>query len=65
MRFLNLNVTPFDAHKMSALTLVADARAGLEALTRRAMRRATASRAAYEAEYARGKASWEPIVDSV
>jgi 3D-(3,5/4)-trihydroxycyclohexane-1,2-dione acylhydrolase (decyclizing) len=66
VRFLNLNVTPFDAHKMSALTLVADARAGLEALTEVLTdvppgHRVTAE---YEAEYARGKASWEQIVDS-
>ncbi|WP_299527568.1 3D-(3,5/4)-trihydroxycyclohexane-1,2-dione acylhydrolase (decyclizing) [uncultured Streptomyces sp.] len=32
-RFLNLNITGFDAHKQAALTLVADARSGLEALT--------------------------------
>ncbi|MGO4752281.1 thiamine pyrophosphate-binding protein, partial [Streptomyces sp. 2MCAF27] len=29
VRFLNLNIAPFDAHKLSATTLVADARAGL------------------------------------
>ncbi|MFD9244050.1 3D-(3,5/4)-trihydroxycyclohexane-1,2-dione acylhydrolase (decyclizing) [Streptomyces sp. NPDC059556] len=32
-RFVNLNITAFDAHKQAALPLVADARAGLEALT--------------------------------
>ncbi|MFD4322001.1 3D-(3,5/4)-trihydroxycyclohexane-1,2-dione acylhydrolase (decyclizing) [Streptomyces sp. NPDC058548] len=32
-RFVNLNITGFDAHKQAALPLVADARAGLEALT--------------------------------
>ncbi|MEW1902924.1 MULTISPECIES: 3D-(3,5/4)-trihydroxycyclohexane-1,2-dione acylhydrolase (decyclizing) [unclassified Streptomyces] len=32
-RFLNLNVTGFDAHKQAALPLVADAREGLTALT--------------------------------
>jgi len=32
VRFVNLNVAPVDAHKQSALALVADARAGLEAL---------------------------------
>ena len=32
VRFVNLNVAPVDAHKQSALTLVADARVGLEAL---------------------------------
>ena len=33
VRFINLNITAFDAHKHSALPLVADARAGLEALS--------------------------------
>ncbi|MGX2997112.1 3D-(3,5/4)-trihydroxycyclohexane-1,2-dione acylhydrolase (decyclizing) [Streptomyces sp. JNUCC 64] len=33
-RFLNLNITSYDGHKMAGLPLVADARAGLEALTR-------------------------------
>ncbi len=32
VRFVNLNVASFDAHKLSALPLVADARAGLEQL---------------------------------
>jgi 3D-(3,5/4)-trihydroxycyclohexane-1,2-dione acylhydrolase (decyclizing) len=32
VRFVNLNVAPVDAHKQAALALVADARAGLEAL---------------------------------
>lgn len=32
VRFINLNIAAFDAHKHSALPLVADARAGLEAL---------------------------------
>ncbi|MER8042864.1 3D-(3,5/4)-trihydroxycyclohexane-1,2-dione acylhydrolase (decyclizing) [Streptomyces sp. NPDC094032] len=32
-RFLNLNITGFDAHKQAALPLVADAREGLTALT--------------------------------
>ncbi len=33
VRFVNLNVSAFDAHKLSALSLVADAREGLDALT--------------------------------
>jgi len=33
LRIVGLNVQPFDAHKHQALPLVADARAGLEALT--------------------------------
>jgi len=34
VRFVNLNVASFDAHKLSALPLVADAREGLAALAR-------------------------------
>jgi 3D-(3,5/4)-trihydroxycyclohexane-1,2-dione acylhydrolase (decyclizing) len=33
-RFVNLNIAPFDGHKMSGLALTGDARAGLEALAR-------------------------------
>ena len=33
VRFVNLNVAPVDAHKHAGVALVADARAGLEALT--------------------------------
>ena len=33
VRFVNLNVTAFDAHKLSAVALVGDARRGLEQLT--------------------------------
>jgi 3D-(3,5/4)-trihydroxycyclohexane-1,2-dione acylhydrolase (decyclizing) len=33
VRFVNLNVTAFDAHKLSAVPLVGDARRGLEQLT--------------------------------
>ncbi|WP_235980883.1 thiamine pyrophosphate-dependent enzyme, partial [Streptomyces albidus (ex Kaewkla and Franco 2022)] len=62
VRFLNINVTEFDAHKMSAQTLVADARAGLEALAGALLGHRVAG--AYEEEYTRGKASWERIVDS-
>jgi 3D-(3,5/4)-trihydroxycyclohexane-1,2-dione acylhydrolase (decyclizing) len=32
VRFVGLNVSPFDAHKLGALGIVADARSGLEAL---------------------------------
>ncbi|ADI10143.1 putative amino acid synthase [Streptomyces bingchenggensis BCW-1] len=62
VRFLNLNIAPFDAHKLSATTLVADARAGLEALAQ-----ALAGHRVeewYEAEYAAGKARWEQQVDA-
>ncbi|MEV7142638.1 3D-(3,5/4)-trihydroxycyclohexane-1,2-dione acylhydrolase (decyclizing) [Streptomyces tauricus] len=63
VRFVNLNVAAFDAHKLSARTLVADARAGLEALTEALSGHRVDE--AYEAEYRAGKERWEQIVDSV
>ncbi|UFQ15743.1 MULTISPECIES: 3D-(3,5/4)-trihydroxycyclohexane-1,2-dione acylhydrolase (decyclizing) [Streptomyces] len=62
VRFLNLNVTPFDAHKMAGTTLVADARAGLEALTREL--RGHRVEPAYCEEYRGDKARWEQRVDA-
>ncbi|MFC4493412.1 3D-(3,5/4)-trihydroxycyclohexane-1,2-dione acylhydrolase (decyclizing) [Streptomyces ovatisporus] len=62
VRFLNINVTAFDAHKMAGRTLVADARAGLEALTGALLGHRVTT--AYEEEYARAKADWERVVDS-
>ncbi|MFF8655801.1 3D-(3,5/4)-trihydroxycyclohexane-1,2-dione acylhydrolase (decyclizing) [Streptomyces huasconensis] len=62
VRFLNLNVTPFDAHKMAGTTLVADARAGLEALTREL--RGHRVEPAYREEYRGDKARWEQRVDA-
>ena len=38
VRFINLNVASFDAHKLSAVALVGDARRGLEQLTEAARR---------------------------
>ncbi len=35
VRFLNLNIAPFDGHKLAGLPLIADARSGLEELTER------------------------------
>ncbi|MEU0194783.1 3D-(3,5/4)-trihydroxycyclohexane-1,2-dione acylhydrolase (decyclizing) [Streptomyces afghaniensis] len=62
VRFLNLNITGFDAHKLAARTLVCDARAGLELL-----REALAGHrveASYEAEYRAGKARWDEVVEA-
>ncbi|MCX2923234.1 3D-(3,5/4)-trihydroxycyclohexane-1,2-dione acylhydrolase (decyclizing) [Streptomyces sp. NEAU-W12] len=62
VRFLNLNITGFDAHKLGARTLVCDARTGLEALAG-----ALAGHrvdAAYEAGYAAGKERWEQVVEA-
>ncbi|HZG05610.1 MAG TPA: 3D-(3,5/4)-trihydroxycyclohexane-1,2-dione acylhydrolase (decyclizing) [Streptomyces sp.] len=62
VRFVNLNIASFDSHKMGALPLVADARAGLEALT--GALRGHRVEAAYEAEYRAGKEAWEKTVDA-
>ncbi|MFD5726302.1 MULTISPECIES: 3D-(3,5/4)-trihydroxycyclohexane-1,2-dione acylhydrolase (decyclizing) [unclassified Streptomyces] len=61
-RFLNVNVTGFDAHKLAALPLVADARTALDALTEAlAGHRADP---AYVTEYTGAKARWERRVDA-
>ncbi|POX46602.1 3D-(3,5/4)-trihydroxycyclohexane-1,2-dione acylhydrolase (decyclizing) [Streptomyces sp. Ru72] len=62
VRFVNLNVTAFDAHKLAALTLVADARAGLTALAEGLAGHRVSE--AYEAEYRAGKERWEQVVQS-
>ncbi|NSC21829.1 3D-(3,5/4)-trihydroxycyclohexane-1,2-dione acylhydrolase (decyclizing) [Streptomyces albus subsp. chlorinus] len=59
-RFVNLNITASDSHKMGALAVVADARAGLAALTG-ALRGHRVS-PDYEAARARGKEAWERTV---
>ncbi|MYW09578.1 3D-(3,5/4)-trihydroxycyclohexane-1,2-dione acylhydrolase (decyclizing) [Streptomyces sp. SID2563] len=62
VRFLNVNVTGFDAHKLAALPLVADARTALDALTEAlAGHRADP---AYVTEYTEAKARWERRVDA-
>ncbi|MEU6556667.1 3D-(3,5/4)-trihydroxycyclohexane-1,2-dione acylhydrolase (decyclizing) [Streptomyces sp. NPDC046915] len=60
VRFLGVNITGFDAHKLSARTVVADARTALEALAGEL----TGYRVdpAYEAEYRAGKERWERVV---
>jgi 3D-(3,5/4)-trihydroxycyclohexane-1,2-dione acylhydrolase (decyclizing) len=61
VRFVNLNVTAFDAGKHAGVSLVADARAGLEALT--------SSLAgyhvdpAYTVRFHEHRARWQPVVD--
>ncbi|WP_151475647.1 3D-(3,5/4)-trihydroxycyclohexane-1,2-dione acylhydrolase (decyclizing) [Streptomyces albicerus] len=63
VRFVNLNVAAFDAHKLSARILVADARAGLGALTEALSGHRVDP--AYEAEYRAGKERWAQVVDAV
>ncbi|MEU9605363.1 3D-(3,5/4)-trihydroxycyclohexane-1,2-dione acylhydrolase (decyclizing) [Streptomyces sp. NPDC048057] len=66
VRFLNLNVTSFDAHKMAGLSVVADARAALAELTGDLAARHPGVRVpdAYAREYGEGKARWERLVDA-
>ncbi|WP_261720042.1 thiamine pyrophosphate-dependent enzyme [Streptomyces sp. FZ201] len=61
VRFLNLNITAFDAHKLAARPLVCDARTGLERLTAELAGHRVAR--AYEEEYRAGKERWERAVD--
>ncbi|MFI8193533.1 3D-(3,5/4)-trihydroxycyclohexane-1,2-dione acylhydrolase (decyclizing) [Streptomyces sp. NPDC085946] len=62
VRFLNLNITAFDAHKLAARTLVCDARTGLEQLAGAlAGHRVDPS---HEAGYRAGKERWERVVEA-
>ncbi|MEV7844513.1 3D-(3,5/4)-trihydroxycyclohexane-1,2-dione acylhydrolase (decyclizing) [Streptomyces cyaneofuscatus] len=64
VRFLNLNITGFDAHKLAALPLVADARTGLEALASALAGRGYRIDPAYETEYTGAKEAWEEQVEA-
>ncbi|MFH9189177.1 3D-(3,5/4)-trihydroxycyclohexane-1,2-dione acylhydrolase (decyclizing) [Streptomyces globisporus] len=64
VRFLHLNITAFDAHKLAALPLVADARAGLEALTAALAGRGYRVDPAYETECTGVKEAWEERVEA-
>ncbi|MGW8767180.1 3D-(3,5/4)-trihydroxycyclohexane-1,2-dione acylhydrolase (decyclizing) [Streptomyces sp. NPDC055815] len=58
-RFLNLNITGFDAHKQAALPLVADAREGLTALTE-----ALGGHRRTRADWFHSKAAWQERTDA-
>ncbi|MFE3552754.1 3D-(3,5/4)-trihydroxycyclohexane-1,2-dione acylhydrolase (decyclizing) [Streptomyces kronopolitis] len=62
VRFVNLNIAAFDSHKLGAAALVADARAGLEALGAQLSGHRVAP--AYEAGYTGAKQEWERRVDA-
>ncbi|MFC3577652.1 3D-(3,5/4)-trihydroxycyclohexane-1,2-dione acylhydrolase (decyclizing) [Streptomyces yaanensis] len=64
VRFLNLNIAPFDGHKLSALPLIADARGGLEELTEALELHDHRVDPAYVAEYTEDKQRWEYRVDA-
>ncbi|MGP9020754.1 3D-(3,5/4)-trihydroxycyclohexane-1,2-dione acylhydrolase (decyclizing) [Streptomyces sp. BR1] len=57
VRFANINVNGADAHKMGGLQVLADARVGLQALTKALGEYRVEP--SYESEYAELKAAWE------
>ncbi|NXY95978.1 3D-(3,5/4)-trihydroxycyclohexane-1,2-dione acylhydrolase (decyclizing) [Streptomyces sp. BR123] len=61
VRFLGLNLDPYDAHKQAALPLVGDARESLDAL--RAELAGHRVDPAYEQTYRKAKTYWEALVD--
>ncbi|MFE7841492.1 3D-(3,5/4)-trihydroxycyclohexane-1,2-dione acylhydrolase (decyclizing) [Streptomyces sp. NPDC057474] len=64
VRFLNLNIAPYDGHKLSGLPLIADARSGLESLAEALELHGHRVADAYVAEYAEDKQRWEHRVDA-
>lgn len=58
VRFVHINVSRFDAHKMGALPIVGDAREALRALTTAAHELGVERDTAYEREVADAKAEW-------
>ena len=58
LRFVGLNVSPFDSAKHSALPLVCDARAGLDALADRLKAKSYKCDAAYVSKYRERIAAW-------
>ncbi|MFE1440981.1 3D-(3,5/4)-trihydroxycyclohexane-1,2-dione acylhydrolase (decyclizing) [Streptomyces sp. NPDC058739] len=63
VRFLNLNIAPFDGHKQAGTPLIADARSGLAELTEALVMHGHRVPEAYAAGYRDGKADWERRVD--
>ncbi|MEV7685739.1 3D-(3,5/4)-trihydroxycyclohexane-1,2-dione acylhydrolase (decyclizing) [Streptomyces bungoensis] len=64
VRFLNLNIAPFDGHKLAGLPLVADARSGLGELTRELAAHGYTVADPYVGEYTEDKERWEQRVDA-
>ncbi|MFC9288446.1 3D-(3,5/4)-trihydroxycyclohexane-1,2-dione acylhydrolase (decyclizing) [Streptomyces sp. NPDC057052] len=64
VRFLNLNIAPYDGHKLAGMPLVADARSGLQELTEALGTHGHRVADAYLAEYAEDKERWEQRVDA-
>ncbi|GAA2194796.1 3D-(3,5/4)-trihydroxycyclohexane-1,2-dione acylhydrolase (decyclizing) [Streptomyces bangladeshensis] len=64
VRFLNLNIAPFDGHKLAGLPLIADARSGLEELTERLGMHGHRVADSYVRAYTEDKERWEQRVDA-
>ncbi|WCD97023.1 3D-(3,5/4)-trihydroxycyclohexane-1,2-dione acylhydrolase (decyclizing) [Streptomyces sp. HUAS 31] len=64
VRFLNLNIAPYDGHKLAGMPLIADARSGLTELTAALDMHAYRVGASYVAEYTEDKERWEQRVDA-
>ncbi|MFI8169981.1 3D-(3,5/4)-trihydroxycyclohexane-1,2-dione acylhydrolase (decyclizing) [Streptomyces sp. NPDC086081] len=64
VRFLNLNIAPFDGHKLAGQPLVADARSGLRELTEALRPHAYRVAGTYVTEYTEDKERWEQRVDA-
>src|SRR5206468_2136286 len=63
-RFLNLNIAPYDGHKLAGTPLVADARSGLTELTEALQLHVHRVTGAYVDEYTLDKERWEQRVDA-
>ncbi|MCL8012912.1 3D-(3,5/4)-trihydroxycyclohexane-1,2-dione acylhydrolase (decyclizing) [Streptomyces sp. AS02] len=64
VRFLNLNIAPYDGHKLAGMPLIADARSGLQELTAALEMHAHRVADSYIAEYTEDKERWEQRVDA-
>ncbi|WP_409472016.1 3D-(3,5/4)-trihydroxycyclohexane-1,2-dione acylhydrolase (decyclizing) [Streptomyces sp. HC307] len=64
VRFLNLNVAPYDGHKLAGMPLIADARSGLQELTQSLGMHEYRVTDAYVTEYTEDKERWEQRVDA-
>ncbi|MEU6549876.1 3D-(3,5/4)-trihydroxycyclohexane-1,2-dione acylhydrolase (decyclizing) [Streptomyces sp. NPDC046915] len=64
VRFLNLNIAPFDGHKLAGTPLVADARSGLQELTEALAMHGHRTADSYATEYTEDKERWEQRVDA-
>jgi 3D-(3,5/4)-trihydroxycyclohexane-1,2-dione acylhydrolase (decyclizing) len=64
VRFLNLNISPFDGHKLAGMPLVADARSGLQELTEALQMHGHRVTDTYVGEYTLDKERWEQRVDA-